>query len=56
MEAERAKGEFKRLHALLVPECPLPMNKQKGDKRSPAYLTGLVNMLIEAHCRGYLCD
>jgi len=26
------------------------MNKQKGDKAAPNYLTGIVNMLIEAHC------
>lgn len=32
------------------------MNKQKGDKRAPAYLTGLVNMLIEANIENESCD
>lgn len=32
------------------------MNKQRGDKKAPAYLTGIVNMLIEAHSRGQSCD
>jgi hypothetical protein len=32
------------------------MNKQKGDKRAPAYLTGIINMLIEAGAQGQACD
>jgi hypothetical protein len=32
------------------------MNKQKGKKRVPAYLTAIVNMLIEANCGGIDCD
>jgi hypothetical protein len=32
------------------------MNKQKGEKRAPAYLTGIVNMLIEANAQGCACD
>ena len=32
------------------------MNKQKGKKKAPAYLTGLVNMLIEANCGKYTRD
>ena len=32
------------------------MNKQKGDKRAPAFLTALVNMLTEKHCSGQPCD
>ena len=27
------------------------MNKQKGEKKKPAFLTGLVNMQVEAHSR-----
>src|SRR3970282_2032925 len=38
------------------PTCPLPFNKQKGAKKKPAYLTGLVNMLIEANAKGYSCN
>jgi hypothetical protein len=32
------------------------MNKQKGKKRTPAYLTGIINMLIEANAEGLPCD
>lgn len=40
----------------LKPSCPIPLNKQKGKKRAPAYFTGIVNMLIEAHSNGLPCD
>ena len=32
------------------------MNKQKGDKKAEAYLTALVNMMIEQYARDYPCD
>ncbi len=32
------------------------MNKQKGDKKAPAYFTAIINMLIEAHVDGMPCD
>jgi hypothetical protein len=56
MDKERARKEFESLREKLNPKCPLPMNKQKGDKRAPAFLTGLVNMLIEAGVGGNKCD
>ena len=56
MNANRAKQVFKKLHATLSPKCPIPMNKQKGSKKAPAYLTGIVNMLIEANAGGLPCD
>ncbi|MBI2440642.1 MAG: hypothetical protein HYV35_04640 [Lentisphaerae bacterium] len=56
MDAPQAKKEFARLKRELKPRCPLPMNKQKGTKRAPAYLTGIVNMLIEANAAGKPCD
>ncbi len=56
MNKKRAKQEFQKLKKKLCPGCPIPMNKQKGDKRAPAYLTGIVNMLIEAGTKGHSCD
>ena len=32
------------------------MNKQSGKKKAPAYLTGIVNMLIEANAGGKTCN
>jgi hypothetical protein len=56
MDALQAKAEFSKLRKELKPKCPLPMNKQKGAKKAPAFLTGMVNMLIEAHSSGHCCN
>lgn len=47
MDKDQARALFEEHSARLRPMCPIPMNKQKGDKRAAAYLTALVNMLIE---------
>ncbi len=52
MNKSQAKQEFARMKKALHPRCPIPMNKQKGAKRTPAYLTGMVNMTIEANQGG----
>jgi hypothetical protein len=56
MEADDAKTEFDRQFAHLQPTVAIPMNKQKGTKRAPAFLTGLVNMLIDHHVEGFPCN
>ena len=56
MNAAEARQTFRSLRAKLKPRCHLPMNKQKGKKRAPAYLTGIINMLIEANAQGLPCD
>jgi len=56
MDAAQARREFKKLRNELAPTCPLPMNKQSGTKKTPAYLTCIVNMLIEANAEGLPCD
>lgn len=56
MDVEQARRVFEELYAELSPACPIPNNKQKGDKKAPAYLTSIVNMLIEAHSEGLPCD
>lgn len=56
MKKESAKVEFNRLKAQLNPQCPLPMNKQKSEKKNYAFLTGMVNMLVEANIGGAPCD
>lgn len=47
MDVERAREVYQRIRATYHPSCPLPTNKQKGDKAGPALLTCIVNMLIE---------
>ncbi|MYM00324.1 hypothetical protein GR702_21515 [Novosphingobium sp. FGD1] len=56
MSAEQAKAEFDKHFALLQPKCPIPLNKQKGEKKAHAFLTALVNMMIEAHSQGMDCN
>jgi hypothetical protein len=56
MDVSQAKGLFESLCASLSPSCPLPMNKQKGTKKAPAYFTGIINMLIQANSHGMSCD
>jgi hypothetical protein len=56
MNASEAKHEFDRLKQELEPKCPIPMNKQKGKKKAPAYLTGIVNMIVEANADGLPCN
>ncbi len=56
MDKAAAQAEFDRLRAELNPTCPLPMNKQKGDKRNYAFLTGIVNMLVQANIGDAPCD
>lgn len=56
MDVAQAKGAFDRLAKKRKSSCPLPMNKQKGEKKSPAYFTCIINMLIEANAQGLPCD
>ncbi|MCZ7543400.1 MAG: hypothetical protein M5R40_07610 [Anaerolineae bacterium] len=56
MDVDRAREIFQELRTQLSPQCPIPMNKQKGNKRTPAYFTAITNMLIEANAEGLPCD
>ena len=56
MDKEKARGLFLDLKRELNPKCPLPMNKQKGEKKTEAYLTCIVNMLIEKNSEGSPVD
>ena len=56
MNKHEAEVEFNRLRKELRSSRAIAMNKQKGAKRKPAYLTGIVDMLIEANLGGLDCD
>ncbi len=56
MDAAKAKALFERLQSKLRSKRLHPMNKQKGDKKAPAYFTSCINMLIEANAEGLPCD
>jgi len=56
MNVERAWDLFRELQNTVELSAPVPMNKQKGEKRAPAYLTAIVNMLVCSHAGGMPCD
>lgn len=56
MNVEEAESLFGKVRASLRSSTPIPMNKQKGKKRKPAFLTGLVSMLVDAHRKEVPCD
>lgn len=56
MKKQEAKELFDLIYEKYHPSCPIPLNKQKGDKKEYAFLTGLVNMLLEANKGGFTCD
>ena len=56
MDVAEAQALFEQCREELNPTCPIPMNKQKGDKKAEAYLTGLVNMMVEQYLEGLPCN
>ena len=56
MNKDSVKTLFEEQKVKLRPRCPIPMNKQKGDKKAPSYFTAIINMLIEANAEGMECD
>lgn len=56
MDAEMAARAFEEVRKATKSEMPVTMNKQKGDKKKPAYLTSIVGMLIDANIGRLPCD
>lgn len=56
MDAAKAEKLYKQLQKTATHKCPLPMNKQKGDKAKPSYFTGIINMLIAENINGAECN
>jgi hypothetical protein len=56
MDVNSARETFDNLVKQHKPTCPIPMNKQKGEKKAPAYFTGIINILIEANSEGFPCN
>lgn len=56
MNAEAAKALFEKTLGEYDHTCPIPMNKQTGEKKAAAFLTALVNMMIERHSQGLPCN
>lgn len=56
MDKDEAHELFYSMKDELDPKCPLPMNKQRKEKKDYSFLTGLVNMIIEKNIGDYTCD
>lgn len=56
MDKVAAKAMYERLFAARQYKLAAAMNKQKGEKKQVAYLTAMVNMLIEANADGIEYD
>jgi hypothetical protein len=56
MTRDQARLEFEQLMKTFTPTVHLPFNKQKGDKKHYAYLTGIINMLTEKTLNGIHFD
>lgn len=56
MNVNQAREVYERLNAQFAPVRPAPLNKQKGEKKAPAYFTAIINILIESNAEGLPCD
>jgi len=56
MDVKRASECFHQMYEKYSPTCPLPMNKQKGEKKAHAYFTCIINMIIESIIGDRKCD
>lgn len=56
MDKTQAEELYRKVRGKLKFKCPTPMNKQSGSKKAPAFLTCIVNMLVEANAAGFTCD
>ena len=56
MDREEAQSIFKDIYHSYTPQCHLPMNKQKGEKRHYSYFTCIINMLTEQNLQGRIFD
>lgn len=56
MDEEEAGELYKSLVKKYKPIWTTPWNKQKGDKKNPAYFTGIVNTLLEYNLQGLPID
>jgi hypothetical protein len=52
MDREQAKDIFENLKSKYKPKCPLPLNKQKGQKKHFNYFSCIINILTEVNLIG----
>lgn len=56
MDVERARNLYERVHLDVDRKVFVPMNRQSGAMKKPAYFTGIVNCLISRELGNLPCD
>lgn len=56
MNLQKADNLFNEMKDKLQPNCPIPVNRQSKEKKTIAYLTAMVNMIVEYYGEGLDCD
>jgi len=56
MTGAEAKKAYEELFSKRAYKCPLPLNKQKGEMKASAYLTCIVNMIVESGLGDEVCN
>jgi hypothetical protein len=56
MDAGQAQKLYEELQGKVKKTAVVPMNKQSGEMKKPAYFTGIINMLIEENLDGLPCN
>jgi hypothetical protein len=56
LNKDQARKLFEKVKAAGKYSWPVSMNKQKGAKKAPAYLTGIVNMIVESNIGSLPCN
>lgn len=56
MNGDQAREAFEQVRGSARGGLPVPMNKQSGDMKKPAYFTSIINMLIDANLAGLPCN
>lgn len=56
MNKDQARELFEKVKAAGKYSWAVPMNKQKAAKKAPAYLTGIVNMIVESNIGDLPCN
>jgi len=56
MDGDEAEKLYEKIRKDLKYKGAPTMNKQKGSKKKPAFLTCIINMLVEEHAKGHSFD
>lgn len=56
MNKDTARAAYEELQARYAGVVHIPTNKQSGEKRTPAFFSGIINMIVNANIGSQPCD